>query len=113
MLPKLPQAIFLITDNTQQDCLLFHLINLQGNNKSCYASLSTLCKYLHTTHTNTIEKSIKALVTKGFITYIKGSAEKNLANEYTVNIEAIVLAIKVLETPKYKSQYSPKQKKKI
>jgi hypothetical protein len=91
---QIPNELYLITESTYEDCLLFHLIKLQRNNKSCYVSLKTLGIYLHTTHKKTIVNTIQSLKNKGYIDYIKGNAEKNLANEYSVHMNNILKAIK-------------------
>ena len=87
---QIPNDMYLVTDNAQEDCLLFHLLKLQGKKHSSFASLKTLGKYMHTTNRNSVEKTIKSLKEKGYIDYIKGNAEQNLANEYSVNMDKIL-----------------------
>ena len=88
---QIPNDLYLIVKSSNQQVLLETLITLlQGKNKSSYASLQTLGKRLHLKNRNSIEQAIQALKASNYIDYKKGSAEKNEANEYWVNMDAIL-----------------------
>jgi hypothetical protein len=114
----IPNNLYLILHNGNEALLLLALIQFQGTNanskKSCYVSISTLCKWLITNSRNKVSNTIQSLYEKGYIDYIKGNTNGK-ANEYSVNMDKILKDIRHAQTDKEvgkkaELEYSEQQK---
>lgn len=82
---KIPKKIFKMEFNAQEKLVLIFLLTFYDKGK-IYPSKKTIS--LETgLSLRTIDRTIKSLKEKGFLTYIKG--KRNISNRYTIDITKI------------------------